>query len=282
MKNKHLPAGRQVLNFYFCRVMFIDTHTHLFLEHFSEDIDEVMSRAIDRDIQRFYLPNIDRSTFDEMMALAGNYPGKALPLIGLHPCSVKENFEEELSFVDKKARGGGFFGIGETGIDLYWDKTFFEQQQESFARQIELAKELALPVIIHCRESFDEIFEIVDRLNDERLSGIFHCFTGDLSQANRIIDYGRFKLGMGGVLTFKNSGLDKTIADVPLQHLVLETDSPYLAPVPYRGKRNESSYLIEVAKKLGEIKGVSIEEVEEITTDNANEVFNFEEESTSL
>ncbi|HIA06385.1 MAG TPA: TatD family deoxyribonuclease [Flavobacteriales bacterium] len=255
--------------------MFIDTHTHLFLEHFSEDIDEVMSRAIDRDIQRFYLPNIDRSTFDEMMALAGNYPGKALPLIGLHPCSVKEDFEEELSFVDKKARGGGFFGIGETGIDLYWDKTFFEQQRESFARQIELAKELALPIIIHCRESFDEIFEIVDRLNDERLSGIFHCFTGDLSQANRIIDYGRFKLGMGGVLTFKNSGLDKTIVDVPLQHLVLETDSPYLAPVPYRGKRNESSYLIEVAKKLGEIKGVSIEEVAEITTDNANEVFNF-------
>jgi len=262
--------------------MFIDTHTHLFLEHFSEDIDEVMSRAIDRDIQRFYLPNIDRSTFDEMMALAGNYPGKALPLIGLHPCSVKEDFEEELSFVDKKARGGGFFGIGETGIDLYWDKTFFEQQRESFARQIELAKELALPIIIHCRESFDEIFEIVDRLNDERLSGIFHCFTGDLSQANRIIDYGRFKLGMGGVLTFKNSGLDKTIADIPLQHLVLETDSPYLAPMPYRGKRNESSYLIEVAKKLGEIKGVSVEEVAEMTTDNANEVFNFEEESTSL
>jgi len=255
--------------------MFIDTHTHLFLEHFSEDIDEVMSRAIDEDIQRFYLPNIDRSTFDDMMELVGNYPGKALPLIGLHPCSVKEDFEEELSFVDKKARGGGFFGIGETGIDLYWDKTFFEQQRESFARQIELAKELALPIIIHCRESFDEIFEIVDRLNDERLSGIFHCFTGDLSQANRIIDYGRFKLGMGGVLTFKNSGLDKTIADVPLQHLVLETDSPYLAPMPYRGKRNESSYLIEVAKKLGEIKGVSIEEVAEMTTDNANEVFNF-------
>ena len=217
-----------------------------------------------------------------MMALVGNYPGKALPLIGLHPCSVKEDFEEELIFMDKKARGGGFFGIGETGIDLYWDKTFFEQQHESFARPIEPAKALALPIIIHCRESFDEIFEIVDRLNDERLSGIFHCFTGDLSQANRIIDYGRFKLGMGGVLTFKNSGLDKTIADVPLQHLVLETDSPYLAPVPYRGKRNESSYLIEVAKKLGEIKGVSIEEVEEITTDNANEVFDFEEESTSL
>jgi len=262
--------------------MFVDTHTHLYLEKFSEDIDEVMSRAFDIGIQRCYLPNIDRSTFDDMMELVKSYPGMALPLIGLHPCSVKEDFEEELSFVDKKARGGGFFGIGETGIDLYWDKSFFKQQQTSFVRQIELAKELSLPVIIHCRESFDETFEIVDRLNDERLSGIFHCFTGDLSQAQRIIDYGCFKLGMGGVLTFKNSGLDKTIADVPLEHLVLETDSPYLAPVPYRGKRNESSYLLEVANKLAEIKGVSLEEVAEITTHNANEVFNFEEQSPGL
>jgi TatD DNase family protein len=262
--------------------MFVDTHTHLYLEQFTDDIDKVMSRAFDNGIQRCYLPNIDRSTFDDMMGLVESYPGKALPLIGLHPCSVKGDFEEELAFVDKKARGGGFFGIGEIGIDLYWDKTYLKQQQEAFARQIELAKELSLPIIIHCRESFDEIFEIVDRLNDERLSGIFHCFTGDLSQAQRIIDYGRFKLGMGGVLTFKNSGVDKTIVDVPLQHLVLETDAPYLAPVPYRGKRNESSYLIEVANKLAEIKEVPVEEVAEITTANANEVFNFKEESTSL
>ena len=257
--------------------MYVDTHTHLFLEQFSDDIDEVMNRAIARDIQRFYLPNIDRSTFDDMMGLADKYPGKALPMIGLHPCSVGEGFEDELRFVDEKARGGGFVGIGEIGIDLYWDKTFLKEQQEAFARQIELAKELDLPIVIHCRESFDEIFEVVDRLNDEKLFGVFHCFTGDLAQANHIIDYGRFKLGMGGVLTFKNSGLDATIVDVSLVHLVLETDSPYLAPVPYRGKRNESSYVVEVAQKLAEIKGVSIEEVAEVTTNNANEVFKFVE-----
>ncbi|MBL4755523.1 MAG: TatD family hydrolase [Flavobacteriales bacterium] len=256
--------------------MFVDTHTHLFLEQFSDDIDTVMLRAIERDIQRFYLPNIDISTFDDMMGLVRKYPDNVMPLIGLHPCSVKENYEHELAFVDEKARSGEFFGIGEIGIDLYWDKSFLSAQQESFARQIELAKELALPIIIHCREAFDEIFEVVDGLNDDALFGIFHCFTGDLAQANRIIDYGGFKIGLGGVLTFKNSGLDKTIADVPLEHLVLETDAPYLAPVPYRGKRNESSYLIEVASKLAKIKGVTLERVAEITTDNANEVFKFE------
>ena len=256
--------------------MFVDTHTHLFLEQFSDDIDTVMLRAIERDIQRFYLPNIDISTFDDMMGLVRKYPDNVMPLIGLHPCSVKENYEHELAFVDEKARSGEFFGIGEIGIDLYWDKSFLSAQQESFARQIELAKELALPIIIHCREAFDEIFEVVGGLNDDALFGIFHCFTGDLAQANRIIDYGGFKIGLGGVLTFKNSGLDKTIADVPLEHLVLETDAPYLAPVPYRGKRNESSYLIEVASKLAKIKGVTLERVAEITTDNANEVFKFE------
>jgi len=261
--------------------MYVDTHTHLFLEQFAEDIDDVMLRAVEKDIQRFCLPNIDISTFGDMMTLVGKYPGKAHPLIGLHPCSVKEDYEKELKFVDEKAREGGFLGIGEIGIDLYWDKSFLKEQQAAFAWQIELAKELRLPIIIHCRESFDEIFEIVDRLNDDSLFGIFHCFTGDLTQANRIIGYGGFKMGMGGVLTFKNSGLDSTIADVSLEHLVLETDSPYLAPVPYRGKRNESSYLIEVARKLAEIKGVSVERVAEITTENANEVFNFEESSKS-
>jgi len=260
--------------------MFVDTHTHLFLEQFSDDIDAVMLRAVERDIQRFYLPNIDSSTFDEMMKLVSKYPDNVMPLIGLHPCSVKEDYKNELAFVDKKARGGGFFGIGEIGIDLYWDKSFLSEQQESFARQIKLAKELALPIIIHCREAFDEIFEVVDSLNDDALFGIFHCFTGDLAQANRIIDYGGFKLGLGGVLTFKNSGLDKIITNVPLKHLVLETDSPYLAPVPYRGKRNESSYLIEVANKLAEIKDISIERVAEITTENANEVFKFEATNT--
>ncbi|MBN4072178.1 TatD family hydrolase [Flavobacteriales bacterium AH-315-E23] len=257
--------------------MFVDTHTHLFLKQFSDDIDDVIERAVQSDIQRFYLPNIDRSTYDDMMGLVSKYPGKAMPLIGLHPCSVKGDYKEELDFVEKKARGGGFLGIGEIGIDLYWDKTYLAEQQESFARQIELAKELALPIIIHCRDSFDEIFEVVDGLNDDNLFGIFHCFTGDIEQANRVIDYGGFKLGMGGVLTFKNSGLDKTITDVPLEHMVLETDSPYLAPVPFRGKRNESGYLIEVAKKLAEIKGVSLEQIAEITTNNANEVFKFEE-----
>ncbi|MBL4657597.1 MAG: TatD family hydrolase [Flavobacteriales bacterium] len=255
--------------------MFVDTHTHLFLEQFSGDIDDVMSRVVSNDIQRVYLPNIDRSTFDDMMNLVRNYPDLCFPLIGLHPCSVDDKYEEELAFVEEKAKEGGFLGIGEIGIDLYWDKSYLEQQKDAFARQIELSKSLNLPIIIHCRESFDEIFEVVDKVNDDKLFGVFHCFTGDLSQANRIIDYGGFKLGMGGVLTFKNSGLDKTIADVALEHLVLETDSPYLAPVPYRGKRNESSYLVEVAAKLAEVKGVSMNEVAEITTENANQLFKY-------
>lgn len=257
--------------------MFVDTHTHLFLEQFSDDIDDVISKAISKGVQRFYLPNIDRSTYDDMMGLVSKYVDHCFPLIGLHPCSVDEKYEEELNFVEQKARGGGFFGIGEIGIDLYWDKTFLERQKIALARQFDLAKELSLPVIIHARDSFDEIFEVVDQHNDEQLFGVFHCFTGDLSQANRIIDYGGFKLGMGGVLTFKNSGLDKTIADVSLEHLVLETDSPYLAPVPFRGKRNESSYVVEIAAKLAEVKGVSVDEVAEITTMNANELFKFDE-----
>ncbi len=253
--------------------MLIDTHTHLFLEQFAADDEQVIESAVTNGVERFYLPNIDSSTYDSMMAFVGKYPDRCYPLIGLHPCSVKEDFEVELAFVREKLSKQRFYGIGETGIDLYWDKTNLDQQIEAFALQIQLAKEFQLPVIIHCRESFNEVFEVISKFNDEKLFGIFHCFTGSIQQAQDVISLEGFKMGIGGVLTFKNGGLDQTVKEIDLKHLVLETDSPYLAPAPYRGKRNESSYIKIIAERLAEIKGVSLEEIAVITTENANKIF---------
>lgn len=254
-------------------MILTDTHTHLYSEQFKEDIDEVVQKAIKLGISRFFLPNIDSDYTAALLALAKKYPDNMFPMMGLHPCSVKADYQQELEQVEKMLSEHQIVAIGEIGIDLYWDKTFFKEQQAAFRHQIRLAKANNLPFVIHCRDAFDEIFEILDEENDENMRGIFHCFTGSLEQAQKIINYGGFKLGIGGVVTFKNAGLDKVVEQISLEHLVLETDAPYLAPVPYRGKRNESAYIIEIATKVANLKQVSLEEVAKITTSNSKTVF---------
>lgn len=254
-------------------MILTDTHTHLYSEQFKEDIDEVVQKAIKLGITRFFLPNIDSGYTNALLALAKKYPDNMFRMMGLHPCSVKADYQQELEHVEKMLSAHQVVAIGEIGIDLYWDKTFFKEQQAAFRYQIRLAKANNLPFVIHCRDAFDEIFEILDEENDENMRGIFHCFTGNLEQAQKIINYGGFKLGIGGVVTFKNAGLDKVVEQLDLAHLVLETDAPYLAPVPYRGKRNESAYLTEIATKIASLKQVSLEEVASITTKNSIEVF---------
>ena len=250
----------------------IDTHTHLYLKQFKDDIDKVIHRSIDKGIKKFILPSIDSTHFNEMHDLKNKYPGSIYLMSGLHPVDVKENFKEELEFVVNSLKSHSYVAIGEIGIDLYWDKTYLKQQQEAFEFQIRLAIKNDLPIVIHCREAFDEIFEILDKENCDKLRGVFHCFTGTLEQANRAIQLG-FKLGIGGVVTFKNGGIDKFLNRIDLNHIVLETDSPYLAPVPYRGKRNESSYITYVIDKLSEIYGLPIKEIASVTTKNAEKVF---------
>ena len=254
-------------------MILTDTHTHLYSEQFKEDIDEVVQKAINLGISRFFLPNIDSGYTAALLALAKKYPDNMFPMMGLHPCSVKADYQQELTHVEKMLSEHQVVAIGEIGIDLYWDKTFFKEQQVAFRHQIRLAKANNLPFVIHCRDAFDEIFEILDEENDENMRGIFHCFTGTLEQAEKIIAYGGFKLGIGGVVTFKNAGLDQVVEQINLEHLVLETDAPNLAPVPYRGKRNESAYIIEIATKVANLKQVSLEEVAKITTSNSKTVF---------
>ncbi len=254
-------------------MVLTDTHTHLYANQFSDDRESIIAEANKNSVSRLFLPNIDEESVEGMLALVEKYPNQCFPMIGLHPCSVKSNWKEVIASFEDIFKQHTFYAIGEIGIDLYWDKTYIKEQQEAFAYQIEWAKKEKLPIVIHARDSFDEIFEIVDELNDESLTGIFHCFTGTISQAEHIMNYGGFKMGIGGVLTFKNSGLDKVIENIPLEHLVLETDAPYLAPHPYRGKRNESSYLKIIAHKLADIKQVTIEEVAEITTENSKQIF---------
>ncbi|MDC3348641.1 TatD family hydrolase [Flavobacteriaceae bacterium] len=250
----------------------IDTHTHLYLNQFKDDIDKVIQRSIDKGINKFIFPAIDSSHFDEMHDLKNKYPGSIYLMSGLHPTDVKENYKEELEFVVNSLKSHSYVAIGEIGIDLYWGKTYLKQQQDAFEFQIRLAIENDLPIVIHCREAFDEIFEILDKENSSNLRGVFHCFTGTLEQANRAISLG-FKLGIGGVVTFKNGGIDKFLSQIDLKHIVLETDSPYLAPVPFRGKRNESSYITYVIDKLSEIYGLPIKEIASVTTKNAEKVF---------
>lgn len=253
--------------------MLIDTHTHLYINKFDKDRDEAIERAIDNGIERFFLPNIDSTSIEGMLALEAKYPKRIYAMMGLHPCSVKENYEEELSLVKEWLDKRPFVAVGEIGLDLYWDKTFFEQQKDAFRRQINWAKDLDIPIVIHSRESTSEVIEIIRAEKNERLRGIFHCFGGSVAEANAIIEQG-FMLGIGGVLTFKKSGLDQTLKEVSLDHIVLETDSPFLAPTPYRGKRNESAYTKLVAEKLALVKEISLEEVAEKTTENALRIFN--------
>ena len=250
----------------------IDTHAHLYLKQFNEDIDQVIQRANENGVKKFIFPAIDSSHFNEMQSLKNKYPDDIYLMSGLHPTSVKENYKDELEFVVESINKYHFVAIGEIGIDLYWDKTYLIQQQEAFRVQIKLAVENNLPIVIHCRDAFDEIFEILDKENCEKLRGIFHCFTGTHDQAEKAISLG-FLLGVGGVVTFKNGGIDKFLDQIDLKHIVLETDSPYLAPVPYRGKRNESSYIIHVLEKLSEIYGISKEKIADYTTKNAEKLF---------
>ena len=250
----------------------IDTHTHLYLKQFNKDIDLVIKRSKEIGVNKFIFPAIDSSHFDSMHILKNKYPDNIYLMSGLHPTNVKENFNDELEFVVNSLKTQDYVAIGEIGIDLYWDKSFLNEQQEAFTFQIRLAIKHDLPIVIHCREAFDEIFEILDKENCNKLRGVFHCFTGTLEQAKRAIDLG-FVLGIGGVVTFKNGGIDKFLNQIDLKHIVLETDSPYLAPVPHRGKRNESSYIMYVVEKLSEIYGLSKEEIADITTKNAEKVF---------
>jgi TatD DNase family protein len=233
----------------------------------------MIQRAIEAGVSRMFLPNIDSNSIPGMFSLVKEFPENCFPMMGLHPCSINEEFQKELKVIEYWLMKKTFYAIGEIGMDLYWDKTFVEQQQYAFEFQLKLAKRHGLPVVIHTRNAFAETIEIVERNNDKDLRGIFHCFSGTAEEAHRIIALTGFKLGIGGVLTYKNSGLGKALEGIDLEHLVLETDSPYLPPVPHRGKRNESSFLKYIAHALAELKQVSVEEVASITTENSKHIF---------
>jgi TatD DNase family protein len=252
--------------------MLTDTHTHLYSDAFHEDRDAIIQRALEENITRFFIPAIDSKTTKAMYDLERAYPNNIFLMMGLHPTSVKENYKEELMHVEAQFENRNFYAVGEIGIDLYWDKATLTIQKEAFTHQIRLAKKYKLPIVIHCRDAFDEIFEVLETEKDENLFGIFHCFTGTLEQAKRALSF-NMKLGIGGVVTFKNGKIDTFLKQIDLKHIVLETDSPYLSPVPYRGKRNESSYLSLVCKKVAEVYGVSEEEVAKVTTQNSKDVF---------
>ena len=253
-------------------MILTDTHTHLYSEQFDNDIDTVITNCIDNGITRLFLPNIDSESIDGMLQLEEKYPNNCFSTMGLHPTSVKENYKEELAIVKSWLDKRVFCAIGEIGIDLHWDTSTFEIQKEAFRTQIKWAKELDVPVVIHSRKSTKEVIDVLREEKDDRLRGIFHCFGGSVEEAKSIIDLG-FYLGIGGVVTFKKAGLDKTMEDIPLENVVLETDSPYLSPSPYRGKRNESGYVKLVAEKLAAIKNRTLEEVAEITSKNALDIF---------
>lgn len=256
-------------------MILTDTHTHLYVKQFDNDIDAVIANCIEKGVSRLFMANIDSSSINSMMDLGKKYPKNCFPMMGIHPTSIKANYKEELALVEDWLSKYSFCAVGEIGIDLYWDKTFLKEQQDAFRIQIGLAKKYNLPFAIHCRDAFDEVFEILDELNDDKMRGIFHCFTGNIEQAKHVLAYGGFKLGIGGVVTFKNAGLDKVVEQLNLEDLVLETNTPYLAPTPYRGKRNESAYIYEIAEKVADIYKVSIEEVATITTANSQEIFSF-------
>ena len=253
-------------------MILTDTHSHIYLDDFDKDRNTVVQNALNQGVKYIFLPNIDTSSVEDMLRLSKQYPDRIFPMIGLHPGSVEDDYKTELektiSYIDREK----FYAIGEIGLDYYWDTTYKEEQKIVFEKQLDIAVSKELPVVIHVRKAFNDIIEIIKKKKYENLTGIFHCFSGSLEQANIIIKMG-FKLGIGGVVTFKNSKLDKVLADVDLQHIVLETDSPYLTPEPKRGKRNESTYLRYIAKKIAEIKNISLEEVAKITTKNAEEIF---------
>lgn len=251
---------------------WIDTHAHLYSEEFDADRPEMVNRAIRQGVGTMLMPNIDEDSIGGMLALEAAFPDHCLPMMGLHPVYVKENVEEQLAIVRKWLEARNFWGVGEIGLDFYWDQTYREQQYEAFRRQIGMALEFGLPIAIHSREATRACIDVVKELHNGSLTGVFHCFSGTKEEAEEIIEMG-FYLGIGGVVTFKKAGLDTLVADLPLEHLVLETDAPYLAPVPYRGKRNESSYLPLAAQRIADVKNLKIEDVAAITTANAQKLF---------
>ncbi|WP_233899575.1 TatD family hydrolase [Tenacibaculum piscium] len=252
--------------------MITDTHTHLYSEEFDQDRTEMIQRAKDAGVSRFFIPAIDSSSTERMFDLEKNFPNDVFLMMGLHPTYIKENYKEELAHVKKWIDKRPFYAIGEIGIDLYWDKTFVTQQQEAFRTQIQWAKEKKLPIVIHCRDAFEEVFEVLEAEKGADLFGIFHCFTGTLEQAKLAISY-NMKLGIGGVATFKKGKIDKFLNEIDIKNIVLETDAPYLAPTPYRGKRNESAYLTNVVDKLVDIYDLTFDEISEITTQNSKDIF---------
>lgn len=252
--------------------MLIDTHCHIYLQEFDEDRQEMLARAENEGIKFFLMPAIDQSCHHQMLEVEKEYPDKCLAMMGLHPCSVNKGYKDEMTIVERELAHRKYVAVGEIGLDFYWDKTFTEEQYLAFQWQIRLALEYDLPIVIHSRNSINECIEAVKQNQQGKLKGVFHCFSGTIDQARQIIDLG-FYLGIGGVVTFKNSGLDVVMKEIGLKNIVLETDSPYLAPVPFRGKRNECSYLKYVTEKLSAIKDVSKKHIEEITSQNAKELF---------
>ena len=251
---------------------FVDTHAHIYHQHFALDREDMLHRCEEQGVTKIYMPNVDHTSIDAMLELESRSEQKCFPMMGLHPCSVKKDFERELYIVEEWLSKRRFSAVGEIGTDLYWDQTFFEQQKEAFKIQVSWARKYSLPIVIHCRESIDLTIALVEEMQDGDLRGVFHCFSGTAEQATRITKLG-FYLGIGGVATFKNGGLDKVVPEIDLVHLVLETDSPYLAPVPHRGKRNEPSYIPLVAKKVAELKNSSIGDVQDTTAKNAEKLF---------
>lgn len=249
-----------------------DTHTHIYYHAGKATLDEQLQRCFDKNIRRLFLPNVDTASVSLVTDVVRAYPTNCFPMLGLHPCSVKENYKEELQQLEHLLSEHTIYAIGEIGLDLYWDKSTLNFQREAFRIQVGWAKAMGLPIDIHCRGAFEELFDLLDELKDDKLFGIFHCFTGTPDQAKRAIDLG-FSLGIGGIVTFKNAGLDRVVKEISLQHIVLETDAPYLAPTPYRGKENESSYLYHIADKVADIHGIEISEVARITTENSRRIF---------
>jgi len=258
-------------------MFLIDTHTHLYLDEFKHDIDELIERAKKNNIQKFLLPNIDTKTIQPLLALSKLYPKTCYPMIGLHPCSVDHDFQNNLKRLESKIHENNFIAIGEIGIDLHWDKTYLKEQKITFETQINWAIKYNLPIVIHSRKSFDEIYQILKKYQNQNLKGVFHCFGGTIEEAKKVIDLG-FLLGIGGVLTFKNSNLDQVVEKVSIKHLLIETDAPYLSPMPYRGKRNQPEFLSIIANKICEIKNISISELTNNLYLNTNSLF-FNEKS---
>lgn len=254
--------------------MLVDTHTHLFHHQYDDDRAEVVNRAIEAGVGKMLLPNIDTSTIDEMHRLAQAFPDQCYPMMGLHPCSVKSGVRDQLDKLERLLRGNHYVAVGETGLDYYWDTTYKKEQIESLEQHIEWAKLFKLPIVLHTRDSFDDVYSTIAANNGDDLKGVFHCFSGDYSDAKKVMELGGFAMGIGGVYTFKNSDLSQQLKEVPLKYLVLETDSPFLAPHPWRGKRNESAYVKIIAQKLADDRGVEFDEIADSTTQNAKALFN--------